>query len=189
MNKVVKILICLLVNFLFLEISFAKDVSSDSVYNLNDIWINQKGEKIEFNKLKGSTSLVAMIFSSCPSACPMIVADIKSIHNKIPEQIREKIQIRLFSFDHEVDTPEKLFQFHSKHKLDSNWSLYSGNKEGITNLAAVLEVQYKRLDRGSYAHSNQIFLIDENGAIKAMIKELGEDPEPILKAAPALFKK
>ena len=189
MNNFFKLFLGLSLCLSFSFNSVAKDIATDSVYNLNDIWINQAGEQIEFSKLKGNASLVAMIFSSCPSACPMIVADIKSIHDKIPEKIREKIQIRLFSFDDEVDTPEKLLKFHTKHKLSKNWSLYSGNKTGITNLAAVLEVQYKRLDRGSYAHSNQIFLIDENGVIQAMIKELGDDPEPILKASQSLFKK
>jgi len=185
-----------LISYLFFIIMIAtsnileakQDLPSQSLYHIDDEWISQKSEKILFSSLQGDVSLVAMIFSSCPSACPLIVADLKSIRDRIEEKNRLKIKIRLFSFDDEVDTPQQLAQFYKKHKLDSQWELYSGKKAGIANLAAALEVQYKRLDRGSYAHSNQVFLVGRSGVIEAKINELGEDPAELVKKANLLLK-
>lgn len=161
---------------------------TDSIYHLNSEWSNQKGEVKNLRHTKGEIYLVSMFFSSCPSACPMIVMDIKNILAKIDAQTAQKIRVKMFSFDHEVDLPDQLQSFFKKHKLTERWELFHGEADAIATLAAALKVQYKRLNKGSYAHSNQIFLIGKDGTIVAQLDELGANADSLVEAAVKALK-
>lgn len=146
-------------------------VSSTSIYNLDSTWINQDGKKVALTSLKGKVRIVSMVFTRCTSACPMLVGDVKMILSKLPAAQRDKVAVDLFSFDYEKDTPEALNGFVKKMKIDnSQWSAYTGSKTAISDLAAVLGVQYKKLEGGAYVHSNNIILINAEGEIVKSIE-------------------
>lgn len=149
--------------------------SGRSIFNLRSTWTNQKAEKVELSSLQGKKHLIAMIYTKCTATCPLIVQDLKSVLDGLKPKQRENLKIDLFSFDPEFETQQSLIEFTKKHKIESPlWSVYYSNKGAVSELAAALDVQYKKLDSGVYMHSNILFLIDESGEVIAKQIGLGQ---------------
>ena len=56
-----------------------KEKSTDSIFYLDSKWQNQDGKTLQLQDLKGKNLVVVMIFTSCKTACPLLVTDIKNI--------------------------------------------------------------------------------------------------------------
>ena len=61
--------------------------SSISVFDLDATWTNQNGTDVSFKTMVGDVRLVAIIYTSCEYACPLIVADMKDVRAKLPKKI------------------------------------------------------------------------------------------------------
>src|SRR5690606_32978143 len=62
-----------------LKSSTPEEINGMSIYQLPSIWKTQSGDEITFEDLKGDVLVVVMIYTSCQSACPRLVADMKGI--------------------------------------------------------------------------------------------------------------
>lgn len=152
----------------------AAETSSESVYGLDSEWVDQNGKAVKLSQLQGSYRVVGMIFTSCPSACPMLVGQMKDVVKALSKKEKEKIKVSLFSFDDEKDTPAALKKFQVKMKLDDQqWSLYRSDKDTVREFAAVLGVQYKKIADGGFVHSNTFFLLNPKGEVVAKKDGLG----------------
>ena len=60
------------------------------------------------DSLRGEPVVVAMAYTSCKDICPMIVADIVAIEDRIKESSPTKIRFAFFWIISTVDTPERL---------------------------------------------------------------------------------
>lgn len=146
-------------------------LSPNSVYHVDSSWTTQEDKAVNFSSLEGKVRIVSMIFTRCPSACPMIVGDIKMILSKLPEKMRSQVAVDLFSFDHERDNPEALRAFRKKMKIENpSWTVYTSDKATVAELAAVLGVQYKPLEGGAFVHSNNIILVNKEGEMLKTIE-------------------
>ncbi len=155
--------------------SEAIKLQSDSIYHLRGKWTNQNAESLQFSELAGKPRLIAMVYTKCEATCPLLVQDIKNILKEIPSKNRENLKIDLFSFDSERETQKSLQDFVKRHKIeDPAWSVYFGSKDQVAEVAAALEVQYKKLASGEFIHSNFIFLINEKGQIQTKQSGLGQ---------------
>lgn len=152
-----------------------------SVYNLSSNWINEEKHQVQFNHLAGKPRLIAMVYTKCQSACPLLVKDISSIVSRISKANANKVHIDLFSFDSEFETPESMKAFKEKYKLNERWSVNSGTKESVAELAAALGIQYKKLPSGEYIHSNVLFFINEKGEVVSKHEGLRNDPAEFIK--------
>lgn len=142
-------------------------ILTNSIYNLDSLWTNQEAQANKLSVLRGKTTVMAMAYTSCQSACPILTANMKQIERQLPESIKGKVQFALFSFDHEKDLPAKLKEYAKKQSLDlKQWSLFQGTKSGVQELALVLGVKYKRDSKGDYEHSNVITIVDSEGLIQ-----------------------
>jgi protein SCO1/2 len=164
--------------------------STDSLYNLNSDWKTQDGKAINLSEFRGKVLIVAMVYTSCKEACPMIVEDMKRIEKDLPISVAKIANFILFSFDTTRDTPEQLKAFASKRKLSSeHWTLLNGDKSTVQNLAAVLGVKYKEDDKGNFDHSNVITLLDQTGVIRFQQLGLNQNPKEFLNKARSLIEK
>src|SRR5262245_49991357 len=50
-----------------------------SIYQLESRWTNDLGRALELGALEGRVQVVAMVFTSCNNACPIIVHDLQRI--------------------------------------------------------------------------------------------------------------
>lgn len=192
MKQVLKIIIMItLLTGASSSISFANDehhakkegaLPEGSIYNLKSEWQNENSSKVPLADLVGKPRLIAMVYTKCQTACPLIVRDIREIFKKIPEEKRNEIRVDLFSFDSKNENAKTLSDFKTKYKLDSQWSVYAGSKKSVSEMAAVLGVQYKELPTGEFAHSNVLFFVNKDGEIIAKHEGLGKDPAAFLTA-------
>lgn len=150
------------------ELKHAAPLPERSLFQLDSQWTSDQGRVIRLANLQGRPQLVAMIFTSCEFACPIIVNDMKRLAAALPPEIRGQVNLTLISFDHERDTPEKLLAFRKRMGLPmAGWTLLRGEADDVRELAALLGVNYRKDARGQYAHSNVITLLNENGEIVA----------------------
>lgn len=135
-----------------------------SIFVSDTAWLNQRGETIVFNKLAGTPRLMSMVFTRCPSACPLLISDMKRVQNGLSEKRRRQVRFTVFSFDSKRDTPETLRAFAKKMNLDEQWDLFVSDSASTTEVAALLGIQFKELPGGDFVHSNRLIALDESGA-------------------------
>lgn len=148
--------------------SEAKDapVSDLSIYNLPSKWTNEEGQSIEMKNLKGEVLVMVMIYTSCKSACPRLVADMRNIEKSLPDNIKGKVKLVLVSIDPEVDTPKRLKSFAIANHMDGEqWIFLRSTEANTREFAAVLAVNYKKIAPLEFSHSNIISVFNAQGEL------------------------
>jgi protein SCO1/2 len=140
-------------------------LSAKSLYLLDAKWTNDDSATVRLASLRGKPVVLAMIFTHCEYACPVLVQDIQRMRAALPEAVRAKAQIVLVSFDTERDTPAALKAFRERATLDANWTLLRGDAADVQELAMLLGVKFKRDARGQFAHSNLFTILNAAGEI------------------------
>lgn len=80
--------------------------------NLPDVqMINQDGQPVTINELKGKWSLLFFGYTFCPDICPTTLAQLRQIKSELPADAGDKLQIILVSVDPHRDTPQQLKQY------------------------------------------------------------------------------
>ena len=172
------------------ELKAGVTIPDRSLYQLESTWTSDVGREIKLGVLQGRPQVVAMVFTSCEFACPIIVNDMKRIAAALPADLRGKVNFTLISFDHERDTPEKLHAFRQRMILPvANWTLLRGGPDDVRELAALVGVNYRQDARGQYAHSNIITLLNSAGEVDFQQSGLNIDPSQMVERISALVGK
>lgn len=151
-----------------------KPITDLSIYNLPEKWTNQDGKDIELKELRGKVLVMVMIYTSCKSACPRLVADMRHIEELIPKEHKDKVNLVLVSIDPTVDTPERLKEFSIENKMTGNqWTFLRSNEENTREFAAVLAVNYKKISPIDFSHSNIISIFNAEGEMTYQQEGLG----------------
>jgi protein SCO1/2 len=155
-------------------------ISGESIFNLKTKWTSLEGAKVSLKSLGGHPIVAAMGYTSCESACPIIVEDMKRIEEQLPDNMQSEVTFVFFFFDSARDTPGQLKKFAAAHKLNlKQWKLFQGTAKSVRELAAVLGISYKKDARGNFDHSNVISLIDANGVLKYQQMGLKQDAKEL----------
>lgn len=156
--------------------------SDASLFWLDSSWENQNGDSLSLKQFEGKVIVAAMIFTHCPTACPRIVSDMKSIEAALTADEKKQVQFLLLSMDPTRDTPERMQEFANDHRLGADWQLVRTNQNGTTELAHVLGVKVKPLAEGGFDHSNIINILNREGEIVSQQNGLNLPAEPSLEA-------
>ncbi|MEL1239718.1 SCO family protein [Flavobacterium flavipallidum] len=158
-----------------------KAISDLSIYNLPSKWTNQNGQNIEMKDMKGKVLVMVMIYTSCKAACPRLVADMRNIEQRLPENIKDKVQMVLVSIDPETDTPKRLKAFAIENKMNSNqWVFLRSTEENTREFAAVLAVNYKKVSPMDFSHSNIISVFNADGELTYQQEGLSVNSDPTI---------
>jgi protein SCO1/2 len=159
-----------------------KPISDLSLYNLPSKWTNQNGQNIEMKDLRGKVLVMVMIYTSCKSACPRLVADMRNIESRLPENIKENVKLVLVSIDPEVDTPKRLKAFSIENKMEGDqWLFLRSTEENTREFAAVLAVNYKKIAPLDFSHSNIISVFNAEGELAYQQEGLGVNSDETIK--------
>lgn len=175
MKKVVFLVLVLLA-----QLSFSASVSMDpkSIYNSQSEWENQEGIPQKLLSLKGGPVVVAMVYTGCQASCPLTMADLRKIEKRLSLKAKQKVRFAVFSFDSQRDTPEKLKAYLQKQKLDAtHWSFYHGSEKSVRELAALLGIQFKKIEGGDFDHSNVISVLNSEGVVVHQQLGLAKSPQ------------
>ncbi len=147
-----------------------------SVYQTESKWTTDAGPKIKIGELAGKPQVVAMFFTHCQYACPIIVNDMRRIAAALPAEQRARVGFTLVSFDTKRDTPAVLAAYRRTHALPAaNWTLLRGGADDVLELAALLGVKFKEDANGQFSHSNLITLLNSEGEIVQQQTGLNQD--------------
>lgn len=154
-----------------------------SIYNLPSTWTTQDNEEIKLEDLYGDVLVVTMIYTTCPTACPRLVADMKYVESLIPEADSDKVKFVTVSIDPETDTPQRLKEFAEMNNMvGEKWVFLRGTPDDTREFANVLAVSYKKLSPMQFSHSNIISVFDEKGVMVYQREGLNVDYDSIVKA-------
>ena len=155
--------------------------SENSIYLLNAKWKDQDGNSVELKKFAGKKVVLAMIYTSCPSACPVIVNEMQKLEAYIPKGEISSYRFVLVSIDPDRDTPQKLTQFAMERNLDKkNWTLLTGSKNEVAELAELIGFNYKKSAYGNFSHSNLITVLNSEGVIENQSEGLNRSGEKLM---------
>jgi len=151
--------------FIFLTQMSLAAVPGNSIYQIEDTWQNSLGEQLQLEQLEGKKQVVALMYSHCLHACPVIVANMKKIEQAAKAK-NEDIGFVLVTLSPATDTVDVLHKFAKKMDMDeSQWSLLRADNTSVRRLAMALELNYKPLDNNMYAHSRSLVVLDEKGRV------------------------
>jgi protein SCO1/2 len=163
----------------------------DSVFRLEDRFTDQSGHDFALAQRRGQPQLVAMFYSSCPYACPLLVDSGKGVEHALTAAERARLRLLYLSLDPARDTPKALAALAAKRKLDpARWTLARTDDAGVRRTAAALGVRYRKLANGEFNHSSVLILLDRDGRVLARTEKLGAVPDPafVAKVKAALAK-
>lgn len=130
---------------------------------------NQNGETISNKDYEGKVYVLEFFFTTCPSICPKMNANMVEIQNTFPNE--KDLGIASFSITPHIDTPEILKAYAEANGItSSNWHLMTGDIDEIYKLANDGFYLYTAKDEsvdGGFEHSGNFALIDKNGYIRS----------------------
>ncbi len=136
---------------------------------------DQNGTLITNKDYLGKVYVVEFFFTTCPTICPRMNANLVQIQNAFKNY--ENFGVASFTINPENDTVEILKAYADKYGVNNpNWHLMTGDKDSIYNLANLGFNIYAGEDaeaEGGFEHSGNFALIDKNGFIRSRKDEFG----------------
>src|SRR5262245_32372120 len=161
----------------------ATTYSARSIYQLESTWMTMTAQPVRLGHLQGKVQVLAMVYTTCESACPIIVGRMQRLEAALPPELRPEVGFVLVSLDPERDTPRVLRAYSDERHLDpTSWSLLSGHPDDVLELATLLGIVYKRDQRGGFTHSNVMTLLNRAGEIVHRQEGLQQDLTAIIEA-------
>ncbi len=142
---------------------------------------NQDGKIISNKDFDSKVYVVEFFFTSCPTICPKMNANMVKIQNEFfgnPE-----FGIASFSIDPKRDKPEVLKAYaKEKGATLKNWHFLTGLQEDIfafSNEGFKLYAGENENAEGGFEHSGLFALIDKDGFIRSRLVKNGDIENPI----------
>ena len=162
-------------------------VAGESLDAFDSTFTDQSGRPVTLASYHGRPVVLAMIYTRCPSACPLLLASLRGFEARLPATQRANTWFVLVTLDPSHDAPDTLLAFANSRGLDlARWRLLRGSREATAELAAVLGVKVRDDGNGALAHSSNVYLLDGAGVIRHALVGLGADPAELIAARAGL---
>lgn len=140
--------------------------------------VNQYGATTSLQDWEGKITVNNFFFTHCPSICPKMVRNLKSVQQLLGRD--NEILINSFSVDPERDSVAQLKSYASRMDIQRNWQLITGNKKEIYKLARKSFLVVATDGDGGpddFIHSEMLVLVDKQKRIRGFYK--GTDEEDV----------
>lgn len=133
--------------------------------NQDSLWISSKS-------MKGKVWIANFFFTSCPTICPKMTAQMKRL-SILTKDLEKEIQFMSFSINPDRDRPFLLQKYIAKNGITAkNWYFFTGNKESEVHFLGdqhfLVNAREDLGSEGGYAHSEAFVLVDKEGYIRGM---------------------
>ncbi len=136
--------------------------------------VNQNGDTLTNEDLKGKVYVADFFFTTCPSICIDMTQNMKELYGKFGE--REDFAMLSISINPDTDSIPVLKDYATERGIDyDNWNFVTGEQDVIFELAyGFLSNAVKdENEPGGYAHSGHFILVDKEGNIRSREDEQG----------------
>lgn len=135
-------------------------------------FLNQFGEKITLNNVKGSVFVAEYFFTTCGTICPAMNRQMQRVQKAYVDQ--NKLKILSFTVDPKIDTVAQMKMYADAHSAKKGkWHFLTGDKEELYKLARTSFFVLKPAeaenqgDAGSdFIHTNNFVLVDKQLRIR-----------------------
>lgn len=139
-------------------------------------FINQNGETITNKEYEGKVYVIEFFFTTCPTICPLMNAQMVTIQDKFLGN--PNFGIASFSITPSIDTPSVLKEYATRNKITHKyWHLLTGNSKevvyALSNEGFKLPAGKGGTDHGGLYHSGNFALVDKNGYIRSRYDAYG----------------
>lgn len=147
--------------------------SSDTIYPKIPAfrYLNQDSLWVSSRELKGKIWLANFFFTSCPSICPPMMAQMKRI-NILTKDISPYLQFISFSIDPTTDQPTVLKAYIKNNGINTkNWQFFTGDEAKTHDLGVnhfMVHAKKDPMASGGFAHSDGVVLVDRSGYIRGI---------------------
>ena len=156
-----------------------------SLYHLDAALTDQAGKAQGLDVYRGHPVLVTMFYASCKATCPLIVDTLRATEQKLTPAQRGQLRVLMVSLDPERDTPQALQRLTPERRIDTaRWTLLRGDADAVRDIAALLNVQYRKLPSGEFSRSTVIALLSPEGEMLASSGTLGAADPALLAKVP-----
>ena len=151
-------------------------VNKDGRSTFDTVWhhvsnlhgINQMGQHVSLDDLKGKIIVLDFFFTHCPTLCPKLAVAMKKLQNSFPNQ-DSIVQFVSISIDPQHDSVAQLRKWAEKFNVDpDSWWLLTGNRDSIYNFA-LHEIKASVADVGvdtAFIHTQKFFLLDKERIVR-----------------------
>lgn len=163
--------------------------------------IDQNGERVRLEDLRGRVVLLTAIYTRCATACPLIMVQARRATHALPEELRAQVSIVAVTLDPEHDSPDKLKQAAELHRVEAPlWRLVTGAPHEVNRILDQLSIsRITDPETAEIGHTNLFALIDRQGHIayrltlgggqdhwlQEALESLAREPLPTPPALPA----
>ena len=123
------------------------------------------GEQVQLGDVVAASPVTVFFFgyTLCPDVCPLIMADLSVAVSRLPEEVRDDVQVAFVTSDPARDTPEVLHSYLAR--FDPDFVGFTGNLDTIVDVALGMGIavdQGRKLPSGGYevTHGTQVIGID-----------------------------
>lgn len=136
--------------------------------------VDQNGQPFSSEDLNGKIYVVDFFFTSCPSICPIMTANLTKIHERFAHY--DDLHIVSMTVDPTRDTPEILKEYATSRRINSpKWHFLTGDRDSL------YQVAYKFLSSamedgsapGGFLHTEYFVLVDKDGRLRSREDDQG----------------
>lgn len=141
-------------------------------YGGNFTLTDQNGIALSLADFRGKVVLLSFGYTHCPDICPTTMFTMQKLV-KLLGSDADKVQVLFITLDPERDTPERLAAY--MEYFNPGFIAFTGGLDEIGKVAKQYGTRFEKeaLDeKGGYsiAHTGVIYLIDQQGRIRAFFK-------------------
>lgn len=129
--------------------------------------VNQRGERVTLDAMRGKVVIVTAVYASCGLACPSIMAQSKRVVNALPPERRDDVRVVGVTLDPERDDVARLARMaEAQHVEAPLFNLVTGASPEVNATLDALQIA-RRLDpeTGIIDHANLFLLVDRKGRL------------------------
>ncbi len=134
-------------------------------------FLNQDSVQVTNKSFKGKVWIANFFFTSCPSICPPMMAQMKRLHKKT-EDIHGELQFLSFSIDPNHDQPSVLRAYRKNNGISAkNWTMLTGDEQKTHYLGVhhfMVHAKKDPMAAGGFAHSDGMVLVDREGYVRGI---------------------
>jgi protein SCO1/2 len=139
---------------------------------------NELGQPVSLDDFRGQALAVTFIYTRCPlpDFCPRLSKNFQEASQKLLAQSAAPTNWHFLSisFDPEFDAPATLAAYARTYHYDpKHWSLLTGPKEKIRELARQSDVSYQA-DGGTFNHNLRTLIVDAKGQLQMVFPTSGD---------------
>jgi|CXWL01.1.fsa_nt_gi protein SCO1/2 len=153
-----------------------------NAFTLDTTWRAEDGSERTLSSLKGRKFILAFVYTSCPSTCPLTTAKLKRLDKELAQK-KKPLPIVVLSLDPEHDTPAAVKAYRERYTLQGakNWSVWVGPEESVRKLTMLLDFRYSQNPQSKeIMHDNTLYLISETGAVLLSLPSLDDTTAPLI---------